>query len=152
MSTWWHKNATTHTNTHTHQIMGRIKGRKRSILFIVSISVFDHNCLSTTVCVCAFVLVCVHVFVSSKHAGQEMSDAARLLHFEWACDYQHILSTQTPSPAHMVYPAETTHAGNVQDCVQVNQRFRSSVLGTRVFFKTYLQSDHRPVVPKGKLS
>ena len=49
------------------------------------------------------------------------------------------------------HPAESTHAGHVLDYVLVNQRFKSSVFNTRVFRKTYLQSDHRLVVARLRL-
>ena len=49
------------------------------------------------------------------------------------------------------HPAETLHTGHVLDYVLVNHRFRSSVLDTRVFRKTYLQFDHRLVVTRVRL-
>ena len=41
--------------------------------------------------------------------------------------------------------------GHALNYVLVNQRFKSSVLDTRVFRKTYLQSDHRLVVANIRL-
>ena len=62
-----------------------------------------------------------------------------------------MFSTEFLSPTHMVSPSETMHTGRILDYVLVNQRFRSSVLDTRVFQKTYLQSNHSLVVTRVRL-
>ena len=49
------------------------------------------------------------------------------------------------------HPAEEGVAGHILDYILVNHRFRSSILDTRVFRKTYLQSDHRLVVSTVRL-
>ena len=41
--------------------------------------------------------------------------------------------------------------GHILDYILVNHCFRSSILDTRVFRKTYLQSDHRLVVSTVRL-
>ena len=57
-------------------------------------------------------------------------------------------------PCHQLtwfHPAQMGHRGHLLDYVLVNQKFRSSVLDTRVFRSTRLQSDHRLVVSKLRL-
>ena len=44
------------------------------------------------------------------------------------------------------HPAKESRRGHILDYVLVNHRFRSNILDTRVFRKTYLHSDHRLVV------
>ena len=59
-------------------------------------------------------------------------------------------------PCHLeawFHPAEASRTGNghVLDYILVNRHFRSSVLDTRVFRKTYFESDHRLLVSKLRL-
>ena len=49
------------------------------------------------------------------------------------------------------HPAESSNAVHVLDYVLVNQRFKTSILDTRVYRKTHLQSDHRLVISKVRL-
>ena len=49
------------------------------------------------------------------------------------------------------HPAEGGKKGHILDYILVNHRFRSSILDTRVFRNTYLQSDHRLVVSNIRL-
>ena len=49
------------------------------------------------------------------------------------------------------HPAESSNGGHVLDYVLVNQRFITSILDTRVYRKTHLQSDHRLVISKVRL-
>ena len=46
------------------------------------------------------------------------------------------------------HPAQPSNAGHMLDYVLVNQMFKSSILDTRVYRKTHLQSDHRLVITK----
>ena len=73
----------------------------------------------------------------------------RLLDF---CALNHLVVTNTlfkHRECHQhtwFHPAEKNATGHILDYALVNRRFRSSVLDTRVFRQTYLQSDHRLVV------
>jgi len=49
------------------------------------------------------------------------------------------------------HPAQSSYQGHLLDYVIVNRKFRSSILDTRVYRKTHLQSDHRLVVSKIRL-
>lgn len=49
------------------------------------------------------------------------------------------------------HPAESSRAGHMLDYVLLSQRFKSSILDTRVYRKTHLQSDHRLVISKVRL-
>ena len=49
------------------------------------------------------------------------------------------------------HPADSKGLGHMLDYILVNHCFRSSVLDTRVYRKTYLQSDHRMVVSRVRL-
>ena len=49
------------------------------------------------------------------------------------------------------HPADSAGLGHMMDYVLVKHCFRSSVLDTRVYRKTYLQSDHRLVVSRVRL-
>ena len=54
-------------------------------------------------------------------------------------------------PCHQLtwfHPAQIGHQGHLLDYVIMNQEFRSSVLDTRVFRNTCLQTDHRLIVLK----
>ena len=46
------------------------------------------------------------------------------------------------------HPGNTSGVGHMMDFILVNRKFRSSILDSRVFRGTYLQSDHRLVVAK----
>ena len=46
------------------------------------------------------------------------------------------------------HPGNTLGVGHMMDFILVNWKFRSSILDSRVFRGTYLQSDHRLVVAK----
>ena len=49
------------------------------------------------------------------------------------------------------HPAESSRTSHILDYVIVNQQFRSSILDTRVYRKTHLESDHRLLVSKLRL-
>ena len=49
------------------------------------------------------------------------------------------------------HSAQSSRSGHMLDYVLVSQQFRSSILDTRVYRKTNLESDHRLVVSKVRL-
>ena len=85
---------------------------------------------------------------------EQNGNGFRLLDF---CALNGLVVTNTlfqHKPCHQhtwFHPAESTHTGRVLDYVLVNQLFRTSILDTRVYRKTYLESDHRLVVSKIRL-
>ena len=46
------------------------------------------------------------------------------------------------------HPAKSSQSGHILDYVLVNRRYRSSVLDTRVYRKTHLESDHHLLISK----
>lgn len=88
--------------------------------------------------------------------AEQNENGVRLLDF---CAVNRLVVTNTlfqHRPCHQLtwfHPAESsrTGRGHVLDYVLVNQRFRSSVLDTRVYRKTQLESDHRLLVSRVRL-
>ena len=86
--------------------------------------------------------------------AEQNEKGMRLLDF---CALNDLVVTNTlfqHRPCHQhtwFHPAETTYTGHLLDYVLVNRRFGFSVLDTKLFRKTYLQSDHRLVVSKVRL-
>ena len=78
-------------------------------------------------------------------------NGVKLLDF---CAFNNLVVTNTlfqHRPCHqqtLFHPADSTGLGHMPDYVLVNHCFRSSVLDTRVYRKTYLQSDHCFVVSR----
>ena len=73
------------------------------------------------------------------------------------CAFNNLVVTNTlfqHRPCHQqtwFHPADSAGSGHLLDYVLINHFFRSSVLDTRVYRKTYLQSDHRLVVSRVRL-
>ena len=88
--------------------------------------------------------------------GQEEwnENGVKLLEF---CAFNSLVLTNTlfqHRPCHqqtLFHPAESTKSGHVLDYILVNHLFRTNVLDTREYRKTYLQSDHRLVVSKVRM-
>ena len=78
--------------------------------------------------------------------GELNEKGVKLLDF---CAFNNLVVTNTlfqHRPCHQqtwFHPADSTGLGHMLDYVLVNYCFRSSVLDTRVYTNTYLQSDHR---------
>ena len=87
-----------------------------------------------------------HGVIGRNGPNEKNSNGDRLLDF---CALNNLVVTNTTfkhRPCHQYtwfHPAEEGKKGHILDYILVNHRFRSSILDTRVFRKTYLQSDHR---------
>ena len=87
-------------------------------------------------------------------AGELNENGERLLNF---CALNDMVVTNTlfqHRPCHQhtwFHPAQSSHSGHMLDYVLVSQQFCSSILDTRVYRKTNLESDHRLVVSKVRL-
>ena len=90
----------------------------------------------------------------SIRPGELNKNSERLLDF---CALNDMVVTNTlfqHRPCHQhtwFHPAQSSHSGHMLDYVLVSQQFCSSILDTRVYRKTNLESDHRLVVSKVRL-
>ena len=89
--------------------------------------------------------------ILGEHCPDRNENGERLIDL---CACNNLVVTNTlfkHRPCHQMtwyHPAEREQRGHMIDYVIVNHRFRSSILDTRVFRGTFLQSDHMLVVSK----
>ena len=106
-------------------------------------------CLHVCHCVCVCVCVCVGVGHRPYGPNELNGNGERLLDF---CANNGFIVSNTwfqHKPIHQLTwyrNGDRSNRGHMIDLVLVNRRFRTSVLDTRVFRATHLQSDHELVV------